>query len=574
MVRKIMWVCSLILSMSCFANAQIAAPQLICLKGDTLIWNLPPNPCGPFVGLEIYFSTQRSGPYTLLTNISDELLREYVHNPGAIPDRYYYIRSQYNCPGMFSNPSDTLDNKPPLPPFVNEVSVLGGEVILRWENSLSPQTRRYIIYRATQQGTVPIDTVENINSYVDSGARPDQQIEFYYILSMDECETKSPFDQLHNTMLPTLDYDSCTREASLSWNAYQYWPAGVGGYEVYLQIDGGVRQLVATRPPAERSYVFPSLQNGREYCFWVEALEEAGDNRAVSARRCIRPSIVTPVDLLCLSGITTTTANRIEVQWQINSTADIVYMRLLRGPGPSGPFEVINTYASPLNNSYNYSDNSVDPSAGRYFYQVETLDKCGVIKKSALGASFFLQAELLPGRINRVFWDSWFLENADLLDYQLYRVEGGQLVPLALLPEGTTSYEDVLSGPSTGGTQFCYRLTAIYSSSCPLTPQPSFSNTACVEQNSTIVLPNAFAPGGTNRIFKPVILYRESIASYEMTIFDRWGAVLFTTSDPEQGWDGTQGGKLLPIGTYAVWVRAVQQNGRRIEERGTVTLLR
>jgi gliding motility-associated-like protein len=573
MARIIAFACWIIL-MGQISSAQIAPPQLLCLKGDTLIWSLPPNPCGPFEGLEVYFSTQRNGPYTLLTTITDEMLLEFIHNPGAIPDRFYYIRSRYNCPGMFSNPSDTLDNKPPLPPFVNYVSVINGQVHLSWQNSLSPQTRRYIIYRATQQGTVPIDTVENINTYIDPGANPDQQIEYYYILSMDECETKSPFDQLHNTMLPELSYDSCSREAFFSWNAYNFWPAGVGSYEVFLQVDGGAPQLAAIRQPADRSYVFPALQNGRQYCFWTEALEEGSLNRAVSSRRCIQPSIVTPVDLLCLSRINTNAAGRIEVEWQINDQADVVYMRLLRAENANGPFQVIATYGTPLNFTYAYTDSGADSGSRRYYYQLETLDLCGVTTRSDLGASLFLQAELLPGRRNRVYFDSHFLENSDLLDYQLYRINGQNQQPLALLTPGTTEYVDEITGPSTGGTQFCYRLAAIYAKGCPVVPQPSFSNIACVEQNSSIVLPNAFAPDGRNRIFKPVLLYRESIASYEMTIFDRWGAVLFTTLDPDGGWDGTSRGKIVPTGTYVVVVRATQNNGRQLEEKGSVTLLR
>ncbi|MBK7872077.1 MAG: hypothetical protein IPJ74_16070 [Saprospiraceae bacterium] len=41
-------------------NAQIAAPELICVKNDTLFWNIPNNTCGAFRAYNIYFSQTES----------------------------------------------------------------------------------------------------------------------------------------------------------------------------------------------------------------------------------------------------------------------------------------------------------------------------------------------------------------------------------------------------------------------------------------------------------------------------------------------------------------------------------
>jgi gliding motility-associated-like protein len=66
-----------------------------------------------------------------------------------------------------------------------------------------------------------------------------------------------------------------------------------------------------------------------------------------------------------------------------------------------------------------------------------------------------------------------------------------------------------------------------------------------------VYLPNAFTPNGddTNELF--------GIDNYEtidnLTVFevlDRWGGILFSTTDPTQKWDGKSGSKLVQPGTY------------------------
>jgi gliding motility-associated-like protein len=50
-------------------------------------------------------------------------------------------------------------------------------------------------------------------------------------------------------------------------------------------------------------------------------------------------------------------------------------------------------------------------------------------------------------------------------------------------------------------------------------------------------IPNAFTPNGDgiNDVFLPRTL---NLVSYNMSIVNRWGEILFTTTNPQQGWDG------------------------------------
>lgn len=61
---------------------------------------------------------------------------------------------------------------------------------------------------------------------------------------------------------------------------------------------------------------------------------------------------------------------------------------------------------------------------------------------------------------------------------------------------------------------------------------------------------------------------------YSMTVFDRWGSVVFSSTDPYKAWDGTANGKELTPGVYAFRVsyRLLYQDAK--EEVGTITLIR
>ena len=89
-----------------------------------------------------------------------------------------------------------------------------------------------------------------------------------------------------------------------------------------------------------------------------------------------------------------------------------------------------------------------------------------------------------------------------------------------------------------------------------------------------IFFPNAFTPNkdGLNDNFKPVIIARP--VSYQFMIYNRWGQLIFKTSDPKKGWDGMFGNTEQETGAY-IWKCAYQfSGGQKNVISGTVLLLR
>jgi gliding motility-associated-like protein len=89
-------------------------------------------------------------------------------------------------------------------------------------------------------------------------------------------------------------------------------------------------------------------------------------------------------------------------------------------------------------------------------------------------------------------------------------------------------------------------------------------------------IPNAFAPesGGdvNNDCFKAFGM--ECFAEMKLTVFDRWGQIVFLTENPDDCWDGSLNEKPLNTGVYVYRFEGVLINGFKFEKNGNVTLVR
>ncbi|MEQ1796912.1 MAG: gliding motility-associated C-terminal domain-containing protein [Lacibacter sp.] len=87
-------------------------------------------------------------------------------------------------------------------------------------------------------------------------------------------------------------------------------------------------------------------------------------------------------------------------------------------------------------------------------------------------------------------------------------------------------------------------------------------------------IPTAFTPDGNqlNDDIKPFVF--GNVLKYEFTIFNRWGQIIFQTSDLLKGWDGTLKGYQQDSGTYS-WVCRYQLDGEKPQiQKGTFILIR
>jgi gliding motility-associated-like protein len=86
-------------------------------------------------------------------------------------------------------------------------------------------------------------------------------------------------------------------------------------------------------------------------------------------------------------------------------------------------------------------------------------------------------------------------------------------------------------------------------------------------------IPNTFTPNGDdlNEFFRPVF---SGYVELNMMIFDRWGALIYSTNMVDGAWDGRYKGKPAEIGAYVYKIEARDYKHRLLEKTGHVILLR
>lgn len=89
-----------------------------------------------------------------------------------------------------------------------------------------------------------------------------------------------------------------------------------------------------------------------------------------------------------------------------------------------------------------------------------------------------------------------------------------------------------------------------------------------------ISLPDAFSPNGDGRndIFRIISSGNQVIKSF--IVVNRWGQKVFETTNQQKGWDGRLSGVPQDIGTYIYYIKYVCTDGRTIEKKGEVVLIK
>jgi gliding motility-associated-like protein len=95
-----------------------------------------------------------------------------------------------------------------------------------------------------------------------------------------------------------------------------------------------------------------------------------------------------------------------------------------------------------------------------------------------------------------------------------------------------------------------------------------------VEGKSFMIIPNVFTPNGdgSNDEFR---VQNQSITTFNLQIFDRWGIKMFSTETVDTGWDGkSSSGTDASDGTYFYILKAEGKDGVSYSQKGHLLLIR
>lgn len=490
------------------------------------------------------------------------------------------------CTSVSSIDGDWVANL--LPPSVPEISAVTvdtatGSVIINWDQNYWNDTQGYIIMYYDGVNWIIIDTVWGITNttYTDASANAYGQSETYGVAAFDSCWSGTPPSPntsarglSHNTIFLTSQLDVCAQEVSLVWNQYVNWPAGVQEYRIKAIENGGPGILIGTTTGTDTTLVHSGINANSTYCYVIEAVSNTGVT-SLSNKSCIYIYQPQQATYGYLSVATVTSDFSVDVRYIADPTASVQGYRIERSLDPFGPYASITTIPQGTN-PHSYTDNDVETQVDDYYYRAIVVDSCGNDGlTSNYNRTILLTVQAYPETFtNFLQWNPYEGWDGSITGYNIYRGIAGIYTLVGAVGSGTLYFEDDVSGliGTTAEGEFCYYIEATESLNIYGVAEIAHSNVVCVYHEPLFWIPNAFVVNGVNNVFKPVANFID-FDSYYFSVFNRWGEMLWSTSNIDMGWDGTYNGKVVQEGAYVYMFSYRTAEGRLVEQRGTFIML-
>lgn len=553
------------------------ARVLIGLGQDSVTWQA--TPCAGFGGYVIFGEENNSGNFIALDTVST--LSFVNTNPTELPWRYQIAML---CNGALSSRSAAVSNQRPITPDLRSVNIVNGFPIVNWDPSPTTAVIGYQIYKESPYGSNNFFPYPNANSIVTGTTFTDNAandpLARYALVAVTDCNkgllgVGSPIDGTtgpHTSMLLQGRIDSCNQTITLDWNQYENWKEGIQRYEIWLNTNGGGSRFIDSVDNTTNSYTYTNAQDNDVLVFQIRAIEKNKANFAFTNNLQINANVNRPMDFIYLTDLSVNLNNEIELKWEWDTDVDFSSGSLNSGTSPNSLSSRLNLpVIGAAQNAF--TDNNITPEQEIYYYNVQSTDACGQTVTSNLGQSILLEVTPKKNFENIIQWTSGTLQYGAVESYTVYK-DGNRI---ATLPASDTIYTDILDTQNEQEVFNCYWVVAAVKLNLPdgrVYYTNSQSNQGCVTQGSNIKMPNAIAVNGINNIFRPVIVFGNSIQSYTMQIFDRYGSLVFESKNLLDAWDGTKNGAPLQQGVYVYQVRYQAADGSWLEKKGSVMLIK
>ncbi|MEM6770687.1 MAG: hypothetical protein AAF597_08900, partial [Bacteroidota bacterium] len=439
--------------------AQVDPPDFLCTRtqsgAEVLTWVNTPNACGAFLATEIFSATAESGPFTLLTTITDPSTTSFQDPNPAGELRFYFLRHRHNCPGEVALSSDTLDNLIPLTPNLLGVGVENGEIVIEWQPSASPEVSGYIILEQTPTANIPVDTVFGVTRFslpIQAGDPPAGERSFL-LVAIDPCGNDSPQGRIAAAMdLSGSGGVACTETITLEVDQAaiaQYFP--IVGLELFVSTDGAPFTSVGTFAPNAATVDYSGANDGENLCFYLEAILPSNLGRARSLVFCQTVTFNQPVRDFPLFGAEINANDETILQFGTdalqpgNLTATLL---ITRSSGQTGILDLP---------GFTYVDGTVvvpplvEPVVPGDVLQLRLTDECmREVTTNRVAPIFLSGRSFIPGQ-NLLNWTSFVNGLAGTFSYSVARaivsdpgaVAGAMFTQIAVDQLGTTLTDDV-----------------------------------------------------------------------------------------------------------------------------------
>lgn len=370
------------------------------------------------------------------------------------------------------------------------------------------------------------------------------------------------YDQCGNT----LDSDPITTllissTSNINENTATAFELGTFAPYTYSFSVNGVSAFAQTEATTTNavSYKDQNIRCNELYCYRAEAVynQSKSEKRSISALSCVlgqKPTALAPVSGLHSSYGKDTI--QVDLFWNAATTSGVVYS--IVGVNRNGT-----------------STNAFSTTATRLTLKGQILSDCfkvRVVDNCGQSEDRYTCPPVASGKVdnmlqNSIRWTPYVSSDTTpvvgvQVEYSYYDSESGTVVLIGSFP-GQES--EAIHNPIDENHQLVlYKViltlddgTIIYSTSTP------------VIQLLRLWTPSAFTPdkNGLNDLYQPKGLF---FKTFEIKIYNRWGELVYASSDKDKGWDG---GGHSP-GLYHYYVRVEDAYGNEIKRNGTIDLIR
>ncbi|MDQ3073235.1 MAG: gliding motility-associated C-terminal domain-containing protein, partial [Bacteroidota bacterium] len=243
-----------------------------------------------------------------------------------------------------------------------------------------------------------------------------------------------------------------------------------------------------------------------------------------------------------ISLVTTSRADdkQIEIHWVLyNGHNYKKHFRIMRKTPGQNFWQLLDTV--PLDQRV-FIDRTAQTSRLSYLYTVEIGDLCNQTIQAPPHRSILANLNVSEDSLMTLEWNNY--EGWPVLQYVVYRSLD---FDTTMVPYGTTAGLDFETIDDLSSFRQCYRIAAINSEDNTIV---SWSNKVCADFAPIVWVPNAFTPNSFDEINNSFRIVAHRFRSFELLIYNRWGEEIFTSTSPDNQWDGTFRGKDCEEGVY------------------------
>jgi flagellar hook assembly protein FlgD len=482
------------------------------------------------------------------------------------------------------------DNTSPDIPIMDSVTVdtATGNLELSWQSSEAGDTDGYQIlyYDLASSAWIIIDTVygKANTTYIDSVASGSGGTQQYAIASFDTCYKGNPAtanisagSDAHQSIYLETFPDFCAEEVRLEWSQYQGWN-DLQGYAIYYRLNNGPSVFLDSVPGSDSTYLHENVDVRQDYCYVIVGYATDRSKTSTSNIACPQSAASFQPNIHYLQRADVVNSDYVEIECLVDTSIFVNYYALERAIDSNGTFIEIARAPYDQNPILQFEDRTAQVNQTDYWYRVVMYDSCDFpISISNLAKTIYLNGTFDEQTYNaHLSWTAyigWGVFGDSLDHYDLFRVAdnaAGSMNQTLTTGDTLRNFEENTETYITEGNRICYIVRATNRDSLQV-----YSNRKCFKSNTKIWVPNAFKPTGIhNPEFKPTVAFGGS-RQYRLQIFNRFGNLVFESTNIERGWDGTaEDGSAAQQGAYAYRISLINQSGDEEVKMGSVILIR